>query len=110
MGTAPPDIKGLQEALAATCRQAGVHPLKVILFGSRARGDAWEHSDWDVLVVAPEFRDIPFPNRDVLLRRYVRWRRVDLFCYTPEEFDTLSQQIGLVQTAVTEGMDITPTS
>lgn len=26
---------------------------KVILFGSRARGDAWERSDYDIAVVAP---------------------------------------------------------
>ncbi len=29
-------------------------PVKIILFGSRARGDAGEHSDFDLLVVMPQ--------------------------------------------------------
>ncbi len=29
-------------------------PEQVWLFGSRARGDANEHSDWDILVVLPD--------------------------------------------------------
>lgn len=33
------------------------HPLRVILFGSHARGDAARHSDIDFLVVIPEGRD-----------------------------------------------------
>lgn len=110
MGTATTDLTALRSALADMSRKAGVHPLRVILFGSRARGDAWEHSDWDVLLVAPEFRGIPFPERDAPLRRFLRWHRVDLFCYTPEEFETLAQQMGLVQTALAEGIDLTPTN
>ncbi len=31
-----------------------VHPIRIILFGSAARGDAGLHSDIDVLVVVPE--------------------------------------------------------
>jgi predicted nucleotidyltransferase len=31
-----------------------VHPLRIILFGSRARGDARPDSDLDLLVVMPE--------------------------------------------------------
>jgi predicted nucleotidyltransferase len=31
-----------------------VHPLRIVLFGSAARGDMHEYSDLDVLVVMPE--------------------------------------------------------
>ena len=31
-----------------------VHPLRIVLFGSTARGDAGRYSDIDVLVVMPE--------------------------------------------------------
>jgi predicted nucleotidyltransferase len=30
------------------------HPLQIWLFGSRARGEAREHSDWDLLAVVPD--------------------------------------------------------
>ena len=32
-------------------------PIQIWLFGSRARGDATERSDWDILVVAPDTAD-----------------------------------------------------
>jgi len=33
---------------------AAVHPLRIILFGSAARGDMAPHSDLDVLIVMPD--------------------------------------------------------
>ncbi|MDR3673799.1 MAG: nucleotidyltransferase domain-containing protein [Holophaga sp.] len=33
---------------------AGVHPTRIILFGSASRGEMHEHSDLDVLVVVPD--------------------------------------------------------
>ena len=38
------------------------HPLRVVLFGSRARGDAQSGSDFDLLIIAPSTEP--------------RWRRV----------------------------------
>jgi len=37
-----------------------VDPDKIILFGSRARGDGSEHSDYDILIVS----DTPLPKLD----------------------------------------------
>jgi len=63
--------------------------VAVVLFGSRARGDAHEDSDWAVLVIA---HDLP----DRLFRRYTflksqlspRWRAaISLVAKTPEEFE-----------------------
>lgn len=31
---------------------AAIHPIRIVLFGSRARGDAEERSDMDLLVIA----------------------------------------------------------
>ncbi len=62
--------------------------VAVVLFGSRARGEAGEGSDWDVLVVA-----FNLPER--VLDRSVRLKRmlpelfrgeVSLLAKTPEEF------------------------
>lgn len=36
---------------------ATVHPLRIILFGSAARGEMGPHSDLDVLVVMPDGSD-----------------------------------------------------
>jgi len=60
-------------------------PDKVILFGSRARGDAREDSDYDVLVVAPS--DEPRSRRTVPL--YMAMGGIaaphDIVWWTPEE-------------------------
>lgn len=43
------DIKAAADRIVAA-----LHPKKVILFGSYARGDANEHSDLDLMVIEPE--------------------------------------------------------
>jgi len=60
-------IRAAARTLAHT---ATSQPARVILFGSYARGDAWEGSDVDFLVIEPEV-----PNRHaemVLLRRALK--------------------------------------
>lgn len=44
------------------------HPVEVWLFGSRARGDANDESDWDLFVVVPD------DTTDDLLDPVVAWR------------------------------------
>jgi hypothetical protein len=70
------------------------------LFGSRATGDWLEESDWDVVIVSPEFAGIPFPERATMLLRELPLRRVELLCYTEEEFDQRATEIGIVAEAV----------
>jgi predicted nucleotidyltransferase len=40
---------------------------RALLFGSRARGEALEDSDWDLLVVSPAFRGMDYLSRVQLL-------------------------------------------
>lgn len=40
-----------------SCLVDGFNPLQIILFGSRARGDSDDNSDFDLLVVLPEVTD-----------------------------------------------------
>lgn len=63
--------------------------VAVVLFGSRARGDAREESDWDMLVIA---RDLPW--RHIERYREIKsilppiWRgRVSILAKTPDEFE-----------------------
>ena len=89
------DIEQLKELLCNS-------PLPIksaFLFGSRARGDYLEESDWDLMIVSPEFNGIPFPQRATLFLRKVPLRRVELLCYTEEEFQERVAESGIVAEA-----------
>lgn len=80
---------GLPDRVAADLQKGlGGGLVSVVLFGSRARGEAREGSDWDVLVVA---RGLP----ERTLERSIRIRQmlspdyraeVSLLAKTPDEF------------------------
>lgn len=80
------------------------HPEKVILFGSRARGDARNDSDVDLLVIAqssePRYRrSVPLYSMlsDILIA-------MDILVYTPEEVaDWSGVRQAFVTTAIREG-------
>jgi len=80
-------------------------PLKVILFGSRARGDAGSHSDVDLLVVMPD--GIEDERRvTVEIRRLLRDMPVakDVVVTTPEEIERRGDLVGTVlRPALREG-------
>lgn len=79
-------------------------PLKIILFGSHARGDAGPYSDVDLLVVMPEVsegRREVFGMLDEL--RDVPGRP-DIFVTSPEEIERRGHLIGTVlRPALREG-------
>ncbi len=79
-------------------------PDKVILFGSRARGDARPDSDFDVLVIKDS--DEPGYRRDAPLYLALAGLNapVDVMVYTPEEIREWSAvPQAFVTTAVREG-------
>ena len=80
---------------------------KVILFGSRARGDNFQRSDFDFLIVSKKFSNIPVIFRMSILYDY--WNEdidMEAICYTPEEFKKRKNQLGIVRKAVSEGIEI----
>ena len=79
---------------------------RAILFGSRARGDHWEHSDWDVVLVSDDFEGVPFPERVTRLLRDLSVSDVELFCYTPEEFEKGKGSFRPICEAGREGIEL----
>jgi len=77
----------------------------VLLYGSRVRGDADEWSDLDVIVVSEAFEGMRFLKRMSALDRSVQPPiGVEMFCYTPEEFERKRREPGVVATACREGI------
>jgi len=80
---------------------------RVILFGSRARGDWLHESDYDFVVVSRGFEGVPFVERAIpLYEHWHQWPGVELLCYTPEEFERKRRQISIVREAVREGIEL----
>jgi predicted nucleotidyltransferase len=81
---------------------------QALLFGSRARGDELVDSDYDVVLVSPDFEGVFFSQRSALM--YDFWNHwpieIEPLCYTPEEFETKKKQLGIVNEAVKEGIPL----
>ena len=97
-----PVLEDLRERLVQS-----VDPRTIILFGSRARGDARDDSDYDLLIVTRADCD-PDPLEErahgALMGCGVS---KDLVIVTPDELDTYSQRLSsIVRSAVEEGIVI----
>jgi len=80
---------------------------KMIMFGSRARNEELEYSDVDVIVVSKDFENLKFKQRpNKFLDSWKYPIDLEIICYTPEEFEIKKNQIGIVQQAVKEGIEI----
>jgi len=80
----------LREVVEALRREFGSGLRGVVLFGSRARGEARPESDWDLLVVADSLPSSPLERGKVLRRALLpRWRgRAVITAKTTQEFET----------------------
>lgn len=85
-----PVVRALQQGF-------GEDILAIVLFGSRARGDAKEESDWDVLVIArglPERQIERYRKMKEILPE--KWRgRTSILAKTPDEFESMLPSIYL---------------
>jgi predicted nucleotidyltransferase len=69
----------------------GYEPEQIILFGSRARGEADEHSDYDIVVIKRTDRSFLERLRDVVPYLVAFDRAAEILVYTPEEFAQMSE-------------------
>jgi predicted nucleotidyltransferase len=86
---------------------AAVHPLRIILFGSAARGDMRPDSDMDVLIVMPEYVHRRRTAQDIHEQLFGFPVPVDVLVATPEDLRKHQDNIGLVYHRVLrEGKEI----
>lgn len=88
-------IKFLEQKL----RDTGLNALKIVLFGSQAKGRNTEESDIDLVIVSDDFR-----NKDIFARvKLIKDAEIatikkfmvplDIVMLTPEEFDSKTSPI-----------------
>ncbi len=83
----------------------GFDPLRIILFGSRARGEARPDSDLDLLVVLPEIENKRTVTVDLMRALSDLPVSKDIVVTTPEEITERGQVLGLVlRPALREGI------
>jgi predicted nucleotidyltransferase len=73
-------------------------PSKIILFGSRARGDYKEDSDYDILVIMDKLEDsISFTANLYTQLRYANLpRNVDFLAISSTKYDQIKSQVGYI--------------
>jgi predicted nucleotidyltransferase len=84
-----------------------VHPLKIILFGSAARGETGPDSDVDLLVVMPDGTHRRHAAQ--YIHRTVRGIKVpyDVVVATPSDLEKYGKSVGLIyRTVLEEGREM----
>jgi predicted nucleotidyltransferase len=79
---------------------------EAIFFGSRSDETHLKRSDYDVILIIEDF-DGRLPERAKPF--YDVWDEdedIDIFCYTPEEFEKNKEQVGVVQEADKTGVKL----
>ena len=82
-------------------------PDKVILFGSRARGDDRPDSDIDILIVSDEEKNLPRYKRGLQVRVKLSGIQIpkDILFYTHEDFSKWQNvRQSFVSTVIREGV------
>lgn len=73
----------------------------IFLFGSRARGNPHEYSDYDLIVISDKFSETDFVDRGGVIRRKTKTPlAADLLCYTPQEFEEIRKESIVIKDAM----------
>ncbi len=92
MGERAPDVERIVSQFVAAL-SSQVHVDKVILFGSRARGEATDDSDIDLLIISSDF------GRDILADYTLLYRCMPL---APVDIDVIPHTPGQIAAAEPE--------
>lgn len=84
-----------------------VHPLRIILFGSAARGQMGPDSDVDVLVVMPNGTHRRHTAQDLYQHMFGIPFGVDIVVATPADLEKHKDTVGLIyRTVLREGREV----
>lgn len=98
-------VKQLKKFKSVLSRKIRVE--KMILYGSRARGDALKQSDVDVLLISKDFQGIPFLERMYQSSKLWKYKiPLEMFCYTPEEFARKKKENSYMKMILKEGVPV----
>jgi len=95
--------KELRSFISSVCTK--FPDAKIIVFGSRARADFLQESDYDILVVSSKFAKMHFLKR--MEELFLMWKvraDADLFGFTPDELEKRRGELGVVGTALKSGI------
>lgn len=83
------------------------HPLRIILFGSAARGEAGKNSDIDLLVVMPEGTSRRATAARLHMEMFGIPVAVDFLVATPSDLEKHKENVGLIyRTILNEGREL----
>ena len=90
VGTTPKINRLIQQFGRRLARRIDVD--RIVLFGSRARGEALHECDIDLAVISPDFAGMHlFRRMELLAREWGLSEAADIFGYTPQEFEQASE-------------------
>jgi len=100
-------LKLIKETILNVAKEYNVEIDKIILFGSRARGDYKEDSDWDILIVTKEKLD----KKTKFNLWYNIYRRLefpaDIIIVSKDTFERFKNDYGFIYSyALEEGIII----
>ncbi|EKD56815.1 MAG: hypothetical protein ACD_58C00082G0001 [uncultured bacterium] len=80
-------INKLVQKYVFNLQKKGIRPIKIVLYGSYAKGNPNKWSDLDLIVVSPDFKKYSQLKRLILLSKATAnlSESIEAFGYTPEE-------------------------
>ncbi len=79
----------------------GFADAKILLFGSRAKGNARSDSDYDVIIVSKAFTGVPYVDRAYYVRvNNTASIAADILCYSPTEFKSIAAKSVVLKDAL----------
>lgn len=89
----------LLEHITATIATS-LRPRRIVLFGSRARGDAAPDSDYDLMIEMDS--SLPMPHRAMAIDRLFGLRHwsMDVFVFTPAEVAAMRHTVGTLVNSI----------